>query len=328
MAVTTAASATRSTISSHSSAATTLRAATTSPSEPRRAVEQRDRDEPAGLTAVRLVTAEAVRAARCGEEASRQEAAGSFRAALRSGGAARPGRPCEGQRGPFLTFPGTMPTGEDHDSDRRQVTTGDARPRRRRTGSVRAATRLGWPTGRAGRRIPELRIQPATVAGTVPARPGHPGWRCCTGVACRIDGPRLRRHRRTGQRRRRPVTDRRPGPLPHHHQALPLGIVGNQTPAAPPRAVRCSRSGPGARCCLNAPPTPSPRAVPLFRWPVVITVIASVRRDDYWLFASHGLGAGLQQILRNPMPASRAAPARSMNAVTQQAAVTAARGPA
>ena len=39
----------------------------------------------------------------------------------------------------------------------------------------------------------------------------------------------------------------------------------------------------------------------LFRWPVVVAVAGSVLAVDYWLFAIHGLGGGLQQVLRNPV---------------------------
>jgi putative peptide zinc metalloprotease protein len=40
---------------------------------------------------------------------------------------------------------------------------------------------------------------------------------------------------------------------------------------------------------------------PLFRWPVVAAVVGSVLAVDYWLFAVHGLGAGLRQALRDPV---------------------------
>lgn len=39
---------------------------------------------------------------------------------------------------------------------------------------------------------------------------------------------------------------------------------------------------------------------PLFRWPVVVAVISAVAATDWWLFAVHGLGGGLQQVLRDP----------------------------
>jgi putative peptide zinc metalloprotease protein len=40
---------------------------------------------------------------------------------------------------------------------------------------------------------------------------------------------------------------------------------------------------------------------PLFRWPVVVAVVVSVAAVDYWMFAAHGLGAGVQQVLRDPV---------------------------
>ncbi len=40
---------------------------------------------------------------------------------------------------------------------------------------------------------------------------------------------------------------------------------------------------------------------PLFRWPVVVAVVVSVAAVDYWLFAAHGLGGGVQQVLRDPV---------------------------
>jgi putative peptide zinc metalloprotease protein len=40
---------------------------------------------------------------------------------------------------------------------------------------------------------------------------------------------------------------------------------------------------------------------PLFRLPVVVAVVISVTGLDYWVFTTHGLAAGLQQILRDPV---------------------------
>jgi putative peptide zinc metalloprotease protein len=40
---------------------------------------------------------------------------------------------------------------------------------------------------------------------------------------------------------------------------------------------------------------------PLFRWPVVVAVAGSMLAVDYWLFAVHGLGGGIQQVLRDPV---------------------------
>jgi putative peptide zinc metalloprotease protein len=39
---------------------------------------------------------------------------------------------------------------------------------------------------------------------------------------------------------------------------------------------------------------------PLFQWPVVVAVVSSMLAVDYWLFAVHGLGGGIQQVLRDP----------------------------
>ena len=40
---------------------------------------------------------------------------------------------------------------------------------------------------------------------------------------------------------------------------------------------------------------------PLFRWPAVVAVAGSVLAVDWWLFAVHGLGGGIQQVLRDPV---------------------------
>jgi putative peptide zinc metalloprotease protein len=40
---------------------------------------------------------------------------------------------------------------------------------------------------------------------------------------------------------------------------------------------------------------------PLFRWPVIVAVVASVLAVDYWLFAVHGLGGGIRQVLHDPV---------------------------
>jgi putative peptide zinc metalloprotease protein len=82
----------------------------------------------------------------------------------------------------------------------------------------------------------------------------------------------------------------------------PLGIVAAEgAPAAAPTA--------NPLLALRARGTLLPgRAVnaagtllrPLFRPPVVAAVIVSVLAMDYWLFAVHGLGGGIQQVLRDP----------------------------
>ena len=40
---------------------------------------------------------------------------------------------------------------------------------------------------------------------------------------------------------------------------------------------------------------------PLFQWPVVVAVVVSVAAVDCWLFAVHGLGGGISQVLRDPV---------------------------
>jgi putative peptide zinc metalloprotease protein len=84
---------------------------------------------------------------------------------------------------------------------------------------------------------------------------------------------------------------------------LPLGIVAGQgAPAAPPRATPLlALRARGTLLPERAANAAAASLRPLFRWPVVVAVTVSVVGVDYWLFASHGLGAGLQQILRNPI---------------------------
>ena len=40
---------------------------------------------------------------------------------------------------------------------------------------------------------------------------------------------------------------------------------------------------------------------PLFHWPVVVGVVTSMLAVDYWLFFVHGLAAGIQETLRDPV---------------------------
>jgi putative peptide zinc metalloprotease protein len=84
---------------------------------------------------------------------------------------------------------------------------------------------------------------------------------------------------------------------------LPLGIVAtDDAPASPPKA----RPLLALRARGTLLPEPAANAAgallrPLFRWPVVAAVVASILALDYWLFAVHGLGGGLQQVLRDPV---------------------------
>jgi putative peptide zinc metalloprotease protein len=40
---------------------------------------------------------------------------------------------------------------------------------------------------------------------------------------------------------------------------------------------------------------------PLFQWPAVVAVVVGVAAMDWWLFAVHGLGGGIRQVLRDPV---------------------------
>jgi putative peptide zinc metalloprotease protein len=84
---------------------------------------------------------------------------------------------------------------------------------------------------------------------------------------------------------------------------LPLGIVAAEgAPAAPPRARPLLALR--ARSTLLPPRGANLAGVllrPLFQPPVAAGVLAGVVAVDCWLFAGHGLGKGIQQILRNPV---------------------------
>ena len=84
---------------------------------------------------------------------------------------------------------------------------------------------------------------------------------------------------------------------------MPLGIVdGEGAAAAPPTASPLLALR--ARATL-LPPRAAGVAGELLRslfwWPVVAAVVVAIAGVDYWLFADHGLGAGVQQVLRNPV---------------------------
>jgi putative peptide zinc metalloprotease protein len=84
---------------------------------------------------------------------------------------------------------------------------------------------------------------------------------------------------------------------------LPLGVVAAAgVPAALPKA--------NPLFALRARGTVLPERIvnlvaaflrPLFRWPVVVAVAGSMLAVDYWLFAVHGLGGGIRQVLRDPV---------------------------
>ena len=177
----------------------------------------------------------------------------------------------------------------------------------RRTGQGAPAGRRG----RAARRVPGLRLQPAAVARAAGRRPGHPD------VAAAVPGdlphrrlPRPGRHRGAGQRGSRPVADRRPGPPPHHVEAAPArhrrrrGRPGRPAEGRP--AARAQGAGhAAARTCgerrRRAPPAAVPGALGRCRSrPASLAV-------DYWLFAAHGLGGGASAGAARPGgPADRA----------------------
>jgi putative peptide zinc metalloprotease protein len=83
---------------------------------------------------------------------------------------------------------------------------------------------------------------------------------------------------------------------------LPLGVVAAQgAPRALPKA--------NPLFSLRARGTLLPERTvnllgallrPLFHWPVVVAVVSSMLAMDYWLFFVHGLGGGIQQVLRDP----------------------------
>jgi putative peptide zinc metalloprotease protein len=83
---------------------------------------------------------------------------------------------------------------------------------------------------------------------------------------------------------------------------LPLGIVAAEgAPAAPPKANPLfALRGRGTLLPGRAANAAGVLLRPLFRWPVVAAVVASVVAMDYWLFVAHGLSGGVQQVLRNP----------------------------
>jgi putative peptide zinc metalloprotease protein len=84
---------------------------------------------------------------------------------------------------------------------------------------------------------------------------------------------------------------------------LPLGVVAAEgVPRALPKA--------NPLFSLRARGTLLPERIvnlvgaflrPLFQWPVVLAVVVSVATVDWWLFAVHGLGGGISQVLRDPV---------------------------
>jgi putative peptide zinc metalloprotease protein len=83
---------------------------------------------------------------------------------------------------------------------------------------------------------------------------------------------------------------------------VPLGVVADpNAPATPPRAnPLLTLRARGTLLPERAASAAGTLLRPLFRWPVVVTVIATVAAMDYWMLSAHGLGAGLRQVLRDP----------------------------
>jgi len=83
---------------------------------------------------------------------------------------------------------------------------------------------------------------------------------------------------------------------------VPLGVVADQSaPAAPTARPLLALRARGTLLPERAVNAVGTLLRPLFRWPVVVAVVVSVAAVDYWMFAVHGLGGGLGQVLRNPV---------------------------
>ena len=85
---------------------------------------------------------------------------------------------------------------------------------------------------------------------------------------------------------------------------LPLGILATEdAPATPPPKANplLALRARGTLLPERAANAAGTLLRPLFRWPVVVAVAVAVLAVDYWLFAVHGLGGGLRQVLRNPV---------------------------
>jgi len=83
---------------------------------------------------------------------------------------------------------------------------------------------------------------------------------------------------------------------------LPLGVVAGEAPAAGPKAnPLLALRARGTLLPERAANAAGALLTPLFRGPVVMAVVISVVAVDWWLFAVHGLGGGLRQVLRDPV---------------------------
>jgi putative peptide zinc metalloprotease protein len=82
----------------------------------------------------------------------------------------------------------------------------------------------------------------------------------------------------------------------------PLGVVADPSAALPPPRLSSLLT---LRARGTLLPERASNAVgtllrPLFRGPVVVSVIVTVAAVDYWIFSAHGLTAGFGQVLRDP----------------------------
>jgi putative peptide zinc metalloprotease protein len=84
---------------------------------------------------------------------------------------------------------------------------------------------------------------------------------------------------------------------------LPLGVVtAENAPAAAPKAnPLLALRARGTLLPERAANAAGALLAPLFRWPVVVAVVVSLAAVDWWLFAVHGLGGGVRQVLRDPV---------------------------
>ena len=84
---------------------------------------------------------------------------------------------------------------------------------------------------------------------------------------------------------------------------LPLGIVAAEgAPAVPPKANPLfALRARGTLLTERAANLAAALLRPLFGAPVVMAVVGSVLVVDWWLFAVHGLGGGIRQVLHDPV---------------------------
>jgi putative peptide zinc metalloprotease protein len=123
-------------------------------------------------------------------------------------------------------------------------------------------------------------------------------------VACRIDGSRdpAAIAELVGEDIGRSLT----ADQVHHlitSKLLPLGIVADEAaPAVPPKAnPLLALRARGTLLPERAANVAGALLRPLFHRPLVVAVVGSVLAVDYWLFVAHGLGGGIQQVLRDPV---------------------------